>query len=133
MKAYSLDLRQRVVQAVDDGCTAEEAAALFEISPATVRRYLSQRRQAGTLAPTTSPGRPRLISAAEETALQAQVAERPDGFLEEHCLLWQQRMGWAVSMATMCRALARLRLPRKKRPFTLKNKTQKSAPPGGTR
>jgi transposase len=133
MKAYSLDLRQRVVQAVDEGCTAEEAAALFEISPATVRRYLSQRRRAGTLVPKTSPGRPRLISAADEMALQAQVAERPDGFLEEHCLLWQQRMGRAVSVATMCRALARLRLQLKKRPFTLKNKTQKSALPGGTR
>jgi transposase len=130
MKAYALDRRQQIVHAVDEGCTAEEAAALFEISPATVRRYLRQRRLEGTLAAKTSPGRPRLIQEDEEAALRAQVAEHPDGFLEEHCRQWEQRTQQAVSVATMCRALARLHLPRKKRPFTPKNKTPKSGRPG---
>jgi len=130
MKAYSLDLRQRIVAAVDEGCTADEAAALFDLSPATVRRYLRQRCLAGGLTPKTSPGRPRLVRQADEPALLAQIADRPDGFLEEHCVLWEQQTHQAISVATMCHALARLKLYRKKGPSTLKNKTPTSAPRG---
>lgn len=133
MRAYAVDLRERIVRAVDEGCTAEEAAALFDVSAATVRRYLRQRRVAGSLVPKTSPGRPRLIGPREEGALLAQLAAQPDGLLEEHCRQWQARTQRVVSVATMCRALARLHLPRKKRPSTRRSKTPQRARLGAGR
>jgi transposase len=42
MKAYSLDLRQRIVQAVADGTSQREVARLFHVGERTVKRYLHQ-------------------------------------------------------------------------------------------
>ena len=41
MKAYSQDLRQRVLRAIDQGKSQAEVAATFAISTATIKRYLS--------------------------------------------------------------------------------------------
>ena len=47
MKAYSQDLRQRVLRAVDAGQTQAEIAKTFAVSVATIKRYLKQRRETG--------------------------------------------------------------------------------------
>src|SRR3954451_15894025 len=52
MRAYSMDLRERVVAAVDRGMTQEQAAVTFGVSVNTVGRYLTRRRNTGSLAPT---------------------------------------------------------------------------------
>jgi transposase len=43
MKAYSIDLRERIVQAVDQGMTKARAARTFSVSLATVKNYVRQR------------------------------------------------------------------------------------------
>ena len=49
MDAYSEDLRQRVVQACDDGVlTREEIADQFQVSTAWIRRLLQRRRETGS-------------------------------------------------------------------------------------
>ncbi len=72
MRAYTIDLRQRILQAVDEGCTCEEAAALFEVHVATVRRYRRLRDLEGDLAPRTSPGRSLRIIAVLPTGKTGQ-------------------------------------------------------------
>src|SRR6266446_6084556 len=62
MKAYSQDLRQRVVRAVDAGQSQAEIAKTFAVSVATIKRYLKQRRETGHVQPKAIPGRPALIS-----------------------------------------------------------------------
>jgi transposase len=47
-----MDLRERVVAAVDAGMTQPQAAARFGVSPRTVERHLARRRATGTLAAT---------------------------------------------------------------------------------
>ncbi|HEY7348792.1 MAG TPA: helix-turn-helix domain-containing protein [Ktedonobacterales bacterium] len=47
MRAYSNDLRQRIVRAVDQGHRQAEIAAAFQLSVATIKRYLKQRRETG--------------------------------------------------------------------------------------
>jgi len=50
--AYSVDLRERVVAAFDrNGMTDQEAAELFKIGEATVRRWERLRREKGCLEP----------------------------------------------------------------------------------
>lgn len=133
MKAYSLDLRERIIQAVQEGCTPEEAAALFAVSSATVRRYLRRLRLGGSLRPKPRPGRPRTIAEPEAEELRAQVAAAPTATLAEHCRQWQTRGQRRVSVATMCRALAHLGLTRKKGRSMPKNKTRPSGWRGGNR
>lgn len=123
MRAYSLDLRERIVRAVRRGQHPAAVAAQFEVSARTVRRYL-ERAAAERLAPAPIPGRPREIGAAQEAALRAQWAAAPAAPLAEHCDAWAAGPGTRVHPTTMSRSLTRLGWSRKKR---------SSAPPSGTR
>ncbi|MEO7020302.1 MAG: helix-turn-helix domain-containing protein [Ktedonobacteraceae bacterium] len=58
MKAYSTDLRERVVRAVDEGRSRGEIIEPFGVSRATIKRYLKQRREMDELTPKAIPGRP---------------------------------------------------------------------------
>src|SRR5215470_17173042 len=52
MKAYSLDLRTRVVEAMDRRVgTQQEVATLFGVSCTFIKKLLRQRRETGSLAP----------------------------------------------------------------------------------
>ena len=116
MKAYSQDLRERIVQAVDEGKTQEEVALLFKVAPKTVQRYIKQRREKGHLLPNPIPGRPPTKRAELEAKLQSQLEKKPDATLQEHCDMWKAETGIKVSISTMSRALDHLR-------WTLKKKT----------
>ncbi len=58
MKAYSQDLRERVLRAVDQGYQRAEIIKLFGVSRATIKRYLKQRRETGEVNVKPIPGRP---------------------------------------------------------------------------
>ena len=123
MRAYSLDLRERIVRAVRQHRRSPEVvAAQFEVSVWTVKRYL-KRADEGRLAPAPIPGRPREIGAEGEAALRVQLLAAPDAPLAEHCDAWAAAQGVRVHPTTMSRSLARLGWSRKKR---------SSAPPSGT-
>ena len=118
MKAYSVDLRTRAVEAVAAGQSYLDVARRFALGRATVQRWVAQQTATGTLAPQPIPGRPRAIGPADEPALRAQVQAAPDATLAEHCAAWEQSHRVRVSLTTMHRALARLGWPRKKRSST---------------
>ena len=59
MKAYSVDVREKVLRAVDRGYPREEIVKLLGVSRATIKRYLKQRRETGSVAPKAIPGRTR--------------------------------------------------------------------------
>ena len=59
MKVYSVDLREKVLRAVDQGYPREEIIKLLGVSRATIKRYLKQRRETGTVTSKVIPGRPR--------------------------------------------------------------------------
>jgi transposase len=56
MKAYSQDLRQRVLRAIEQGKSQAEVAETFAISTATIKRYLKARRESGHVLPKAIPG-----------------------------------------------------------------------------
>jgi hypothetical protein len=47
MQAYSQDLRQRILHTVDQGKPRAEIVKTFEVSRATIKRYLKLRRETG--------------------------------------------------------------------------------------
>lgn len=114
-RAYSLDLRERLLQARDAGLAPVEIERLLGISRRTQRRWARQQADRGTLAPGRSPGRPPKIAPGARPALRAQVLAHPDATLADHCARWVATTGVAVSTATMARHLRALDLPLKKR------------------
>ena len=114
MKAYGIDLRERIVRAVSGGMSKAEAARVYAVGLSTVKRYVRQQGAAGHLRPKPPPGRARAIGADAEAALRAQAAAHPDATLAEHRRRWADEQGATVSRATMSRAFARAALPLKK-------------------
>ena len=117
MKAYSLDLRQRVLSAALRGDrTIPEVAELFGVSMTFVNKLLRLHRAGDDLAPRPHGGghTPRL-GARHHRLLRAAVAANNDatlGELREHLAA---RTRTEVSEATVSRALKALGLPRKKK------------------
>jgi transposase len=121
MKAYSDDLRERVWRACQDGASSpSEAAQDFGVSRSFVFKLLRRYRDEGSLAARPRGGnRPPALGPTDLRALRGLVRERPDATLAELCRRLDERRGVKVRPWTVCRALARLRLPPKKsRPTT---------------
>lgn len=81
---------------------------LFGISLATLKRWLKTQREGADLSPGVSTGRKRRILATlqeKKRALCKQLEENDEATLERHCELWEERMGVAVSISTMSRAI----------------------------
>lgn len=115
MKAYSEDLRERVIRAVEAGRPRDEVAARFEVSVPTIERWVRLKRETGGLARRPVPGPVAVQTAGLVAALPDRLAEHADATLTEQCEWWREVSGWEVSTATMSRALARLGWTRKKR------------------
>lgn len=115
MRAYSLDLRERVVRAVDLGYKRIDIIQLFGVSRATIKRYLKQRRETGRLNRRSIPGRPPKKSTPLQAGVVAQLEAYPDATLEMHCQFWEQTFGMHVSTSTMSRVIRRVEWTRKKK------------------
>jgi|SRR6187200_3005361 transposase len=107
MKAYSVDLRERVVAAVDRGMSRATVAEQFTVSLPTIKRWLRRQRTAGNLQTSPRPGPPSVKMAALRAHLEPQLHERNDATLAEHCRLFAERHGIRVSPATMSRVITR--------------------------
>ncbi len=115
MKAYSTDLRQRILAAVQMGDAKSAVARRFGVERSTVRRYVQRWERSGSLAATPIPGDTPAIPPAQYPALRTQLATMPDATLAAHCARWEQEQGVRVSTRTMSRAQRRVGWTRKKR------------------
>jgi transposase len=116
MEAYSLDLRERIVAACDEGTmTRGEVAEAFGVGRWFVQKLLRQLHGTGSLAPLPRGRGPEpLLGEAELKALRGLSKGHRDATLDELRLALEDK-GWpAVSRPTLCRALKGLGLPLKK-------------------
>ena len=114
MRAYSTDLKERLVRAVANGQPMREAARRFGVAVTTVKRAVVQERETGSLEHQPIPGRPRAISGEQEAMLRARLEAVPDATVLEHGAWWVEHTGQAVSEVTMWRAMRRLGWTHKK-------------------
>lgn len=118
MKPYPLELRQRIVEAVDQQLSpVEEIAGSFQVHCSYVYKLLRQRRDTKELAPLPHGGgaNPKLESADREVLVDL-VAEQPDATLAELREGIRKRKGGSVSVSTVWRWVEALALTRKKSP-----------------
>jgi len=132
-KGYSVDLRERVIAALQrGGLTDEQAAKLFQIGEATVHRWKRLKRETGALEPRPyGGGYPPRISADQEQLVRQMVAEQHDLTDQEAAWEFHRRTGTSVSRATMGRTLRKLGLTRKKRPSPRPSKPRRGSKSSG--
>jgi transposase len=133
MRAYSLDLRERIVRAVDEGRSQREAARVFGVGVSTVKRYLQQRARTGNLVRRPIPGAAPKIGLEQEALWRARRQETPAATLAELCAWWAAEQGQRLSVPTVWRTLRRLGLTRKKGRWGPASATSPPAPRGGHR
>lgn len=124
-KACSWDLRERVIEAVEEGASRREAAERFEVSASSAVKWLQSWRREGRRAPKPRGGsRSPLDDHADEVL--ALVAEQPDWTLDELIVaLRKQRL--PGSRSALWRFLERHGISFKKKPASGR------ATPGGCR
>jgi len=116
MKAYSEDLRRKIVDALKRGTPKIEAASLFGVSLSSVKRFAKMDRDGPSLAPRKPPGRP---SKADETVrklLAADLVERPAATSAERQRYLEHMTGRSMSDSTVRRLVRGLGHSRKKDP-----------------
>lgn len=118
MKPYPLELRQRIVEAVDQQLgTIDEVASIFNVHSSYIYKLLRQRRETNDLTPLPHGGGARAkLEATERLVLVELVAQHPDATLSElgHRLRKKKRV--SASISTLWRWLDELALTRKKVP-----------------
>jgi transposase len=112
MNAYSLDLRERVVRAVDRGEeTHQQIAERFGVGTTFIKKLLRQRRETGALSPKPhGGGMPAKYTGSALERLKQELAKQPDATLEE----LRDRTRVKASIMAVARALDRLGVHRKK-------------------
>jgi len=127
MQALSLDLRQRIVTALEAGDKRAHIATSFEVSPSSVYRVQQQWKSRGELSPKKRPGRGHALKDEELPALETLVQQQSDPTGASLVEAWRQTCGNTIGLSTMHRALHRLKLSYKKRAVAPASKT----PPRG--
>lgn len=114
MRSYSMDLRERVIAALDEGESSLEVAARLGVHDSWVRKLKRRRERTGSIAPSPhGGGRERKLAGAGEQMLRAALEERNDATLEELRRHLADK-GMRVSLVSIWRALVRLGVTLKK-------------------
>ncbi len=103
-KALSMDLRERLISAVEDGMSRRSAAKLFSVAPSTAIKWVDQKRRTGSVRPCSRGGDHRshgleahaveLVSLARDTDMT--LAELVDHVRESHGLEVAQSTVWRL-------------------------------------
>ncbi|MCL4541194.1 MAG: transposase [Chloroflexi bacterium] len=115
MKAYSLDLRERVINAVESGqYTQIEVSEEYQVSLSFVEKLWHQFHVTGDITPKQYTPGPKRVLEAYAAWIRAAIDEQPDSTLEELCDQLEEEREVSVHPCMMWRELERLKLPLKK-------------------
>src|SRR5829696_7108591 len=114
MKAYSEDLRRKIVQAIEQrGMSKSQAARLFGISLSSVKRYVRLANQGESLAPKKGGGRPPKADEATKRLLEEDIRKRPAATVADRRHFLMSFAGKSLSEPTLRRLLKRMGFSRK--------------------
>lgn len=125
-KAYSQDLRLRVLAAVDGGQSKLSIHRTLGVSRSTIDDWLALREQTGAVLPKARVASSR-CAITDWTAFEAFAARRSGFTLGQMSVAWREETGRKLSINTFSLALRRIGWTRKKRVFSTPSATPKSA------
>jgi transposase len=108
MRAYSEDLREKIVAAIERGMPKAQAARTFDVSLSSVKRYARIARRGESLTPKKSPGRPPKADEKARVLLEEDVKERPAAPVSQRRRFLEHLTGSTLSDSTVRRLMKRL-------------------------
>ena len=133
VKALSLDLRQRIADALEERQTQTSIAQRFAVSLSSVERIARKRREGHGLEPGVPPGKKPLVEREQQEAFAQLAASRTDWTLQTLAQAWQEQGGKALSQATTSRTLRRNGFSFKKSAALPKSATRPNETPSASR
>ncbi len=131
MKAYSEDLRQKVVHSVHQrGTSKSEAARLFSISLSSLKRYTKLAERGEPLTPRKGGGRPPIADHTTKRLLEEDIRTRPAATVKERRNFLKSFAGKSLSESTIRRLLKRMGFSRKDGLWQRSNETNGKERPG---
>ncbi len=113
--AYSVELRERALAALDAKMPVKEVSRLFGVGVTALYDWRRIQRHRGSLAPLPhQSGNKARVDEEGAAVVRAIVAETPDATDREIAMYFVERTDRPCSRASMQRALARLNITRKK-------------------
>ena len=127
-KAYSQDLRERVLAAADEGERVGHIAATLRVSVSYVSKVLSRRRLTGQT--TAQPQRCHVVPklSGQLPAIQEQLRRHPDATIAELRAWLLETQTISASTGLMHKTLAALDLTYKKSPSTRPSRRGRTSP-----
>jgi transposase len=123
-KSYSIDLRERVLQAIEEGLSKTQAHRTFHISRSTINHWFALRERTGGLAP--PPHRSSRTRQLEGQEFETFAHRHRQATLGEMAAAWQQEKGVSLSVMSFSRALRAIDWTRKKRVGVTRSATKPS-------
>ena len=111
-KAYSMDLRERVLNDCDAGMRSEDVAQKYSVSASWVYDLRKKRRETGNIAPKQQRHGPLPKLAPYEDEVRQLVNDHHDATLVEYCDMLSKHV--SISTASLCDFLRRLKITWKK-------------------
>ena len=131
MKAYSEDLRQKIVQALQRDISKSQAARLFNVSLSSVKRYARIAQRGESLKPGKGSGRPPKVGENEKGLLEEDVRERPAATIRGRRLFLESVTGKTFTNPTVGRLLKRMGFSQKNGQWEHRSEMNGSERPGG--
>ena len=128
-RAYSLDLRERVVAAVASGQSCRSVAKTFMVSVASVVKWSQRQRAVGSPAALKMGGRRPYLVARERDWVLSRIAEKPDLTLRALLRELAER-GLVVSYYALWHFLQHEGVTFKKKAFAPANRIGRTSPGG---
>jgi len=114
--AMSRDIREKVVKAMRGGMSRRQAAARFDVGPATAVRWAKRVETTGEVAPMKMGGDRRSQRIEAHAAfILGEIKAKPDATIMELCDKLRERHGVSLGYGTVWRFLARHKITRKKK------------------
>jgi len=122
----SQDLRERIVKLRAENLTQIEISKRLLVPQSSVSRILAKHRKTGSLEVGKPTGRPRQFSLKNDAFILQKIQEKPDITLYELIQKVKEELDKKVSVTVIQDSIKRLKLTRKKRRFTIPQKTLKA-------
>jgi len=114
MRAYSVDLRRKIVEAVQRGMSKAQATRAFGVGSSSVKQYVNMAQEGESLVPKKAPDKERKLDQGATRLLEEDLHRRPEATYRQRAKLLFELLGVQVSETTLCRAVKRLDYTRKK-------------------
>ena len=114
MRGHPIELRERIVEAVEEGERKSAVARRFKVDLSSVKRYV-KRAEAGCLEAKPARGPKSWLTEEHAEVLKQQVKDHNDWTLEQHAEGLAEKTGLRVKKSAIGKYFKRLKITRKKR------------------